>query len=277
MVSQGKHKICTVLGCTIPISATARDRFCSSHNFLYRHMRSGGNFFDFLKSRTNRLYHDRPLCHVAGCLHGGQKRKGGKYAELCHYHSEISRGIDRSNRPIMPLVDYTLPYPILFRKKHHLLCSIVGCTNERKPLFVAREGSTVFAKKCDLHYTTSQQPCLSREKGICCVDECSKPQANKGLYRGKRRYAKQCEFHRHQLRRPRIISVPPDTNLCSLCGWLGPCDKHRLKAGKDGGGYTPGNIIVVCPNCHRLLHRGLSVENQQYYKKRRKLLGGVAI
>lgn len=41
---------------------------------------------------------------------------------------------------------------------------------------------------------------------------------------------------------------------CSLCGWEGPCDRHRIKMGCEGGKYVEGNIIVLCPNCHRLVH-----------------------
>ena len=41
---------------------------------------------------------------------------------------------------------------------------------------------------------------------------------------------------------------------CSLCGWEGPCDIHRIINGKDGGTYNKNNIRVLCPNCHRLEH-----------------------
>lgn len=44
------------------------------------------------------------------------------------------------------------------------------------------------------------------------------------------------------------------TTQCSLCGWYGPLDSHRLVPGKDGGEYVLGNVINICPNCHRLLH-----------------------
>lgn len=43
---------------------------------------------------------------------------------------------------------------------------------------------------------------------------------------------------------------------CVLCDWEGPCDRHRLLMGSDGGEYSKGNVIILCPNCHRLLHKG---------------------
>ena len=44
---------------------------------------------------------------------------------------------------------------------------------------------------------------------------------------------------------------------CSLCGWKGPCDIHRIVEGYKGGQYTEGNVVEICPNCHRLEHQGL--------------------
>lgn len=49
-----------------------------------------------------------------------------------------------------------------------------------------------------------------------------------------------------------------DRSKCSLCGWdKAPCDRHRIVFGCDGGKYTLGNTLSVCPNCHRLIHMGL--------------------
>ena len=44
---------------------------------------------------------------------------------------------------------------------------------------------------------------------------------------------------------------------CSLCSWKGPCDRHRIKRVSSGTGYVRGNVLILCPNCHRLLHQGL--------------------
>ena len=42
---------------------------------------------------------------------------------------------------------------------------------------------------------------------------------------------------------------------CTVCGWnQTPCDRHRLLTGKNGGKYISVNIMVLCPNHHRLLH-----------------------
>jgi len=78
--------------------------------------------------------------------------------------------------------------------------------------------------------------------------------------RGKRR--KLCtKHHRAKYKIPnlsgkdRIKSKFVNTE-CTLCGLTGPCDRHRVIMGKDGGKYIKGNVIILCPNCHRLLHLG---------------------
>lgn len=36
----------------------------------------------------------------------------------------------------------------------------------------------------------------------------------------------------------------------------GLLDVHRIIPGESGGRYTPDNVVVVCANCHRSIHRG---------------------
>lgn len=45
------------------------------------------------------------------------------------------------------------------------------------------------------------------------------------------------------------------TTACQKCGWdKASVDTHRIVNGKDGGKYEEGNILYLCPNCHRLEH-----------------------
>ena len=42
-------------------------------------------------------------------------------------------------------------------------------------------------------------------------------------------------------------------NACERCGWnKSYCDRHRLK---HGAKYTKENVIILCPNCHRIEHQ----------------------
>ncbi|MBA7473854.1 hypothetical protein ES707_09199 [subsurface metagenome] len=92
----------------------------------------------------------------------------------------------------------------------------------------------------------------------CAVEGCN----NLALPEANGTYHQFCtKHHREKYGQPNIsgkekIRARFIANECVLCGWKGPCDRHRLKLGKDGGKYIKGNIVILCPNCHRLLHRG---------------------
>lgn len=67
----------------------------------------------------------------------------------------------------------------------------------------------------------------------------------------KQRFGMDWSHNSKQRRKKKIRS-----DRCVLCGWLGPCEIHRIRFGHEGGGYVNGNMISICPNCHTLLHRG---------------------
>jgi hypothetical protein len=51
--------------------------------------------------------------------------------------------------------------------------------------------------------------------------------------------------------------IPISKEPCFKCGWNESyCDRHRIIKGEDGGKYILGNVISLCPNCHRIEHRG---------------------
>lgn len=42
---------------------------------------------------------------------------------------------------------------------------------------------------------------------------------------------------------------------CSICGWNeSTCDIHHIIERKNGGTNDNNNLIIVCPNCHRVIH-----------------------
>ena len=42
---------------------------------------------------------------------------------------------------------------------------------------------------------------------------------------------------------------------CSICGWNeSTCDIHHIIPKKEGGTNDNDNLIIVCPNCHRVIH-----------------------
>jgi len=44
---------------------------------------------------------------------------------------------------------------------------------------------------------------------------------------------------------------------CAICGWnLAPCDVCHIEARKNGGYDTLENVVMLCPNHHRLFDLG---------------------
>jgi 5-methylcytosine-specific restriction endonuclease McrA len=47
-------------------------------------------------------------------------------------------------------------------------------------------------------------------------------------------------------------------DICMRCGWNeATCDSHHIIAKASGGLNTLENSVVLCPNCHRLVHAGI--------------------
>ena len=47
-------------------------------------------------------------------------------------------------------------------------------------------------------------------------------------------------------------------HTCQICGWSKTvCDIHHKKAPINGGKNDEKNLILVCPNCHRLIHKNI--------------------
>jgi hypothetical protein len=94
----------------------------------------------------------------------------------------------------------------------------------------------------------------------CAVDGCERLGRNKGFSNGSQRYGRICETHHKQFSLNRTSSsngifegkftIP--NIVCQKCGWdKAPCDRHRIDPKK---GYFKENVLVLCPNCHRLEH-----------------------
>lgn len=112
-------------------------------------------------------------------------------------------------------------------------------------------------------------------RGVCEVEGCTKLQRYTGKSReGKPYYKRVCDEHhrfRYGIDNPltkslRIVykkGIPNEK--CSYCGWKeASCDRHRLDREK---GYFPENVMVLCPNCHRLKHLGLLKEELDLSKE----------
>ena len=94
-------------------------------------------------------------------------------------------------------------------------------------------------------------------KPKCTFDNCNNVAMSTGKNKdNSKRYDKFCSYHhKKKYNMPfgtggkKRIMFP--NKQCILCGWNGPCDRHRVE---QGGEYIQSNVLVLCPNCHRLLH-----------------------
>lgn len=47
------------------------------------------------------------------------------------------------------------------------------------------------------------------------------------------------------------------SDKCMRCGWSeGTCDAHHIQQRSKGGDHKISNAVILCPNCHRLVHNG---------------------
>jgi hypothetical protein len=110
-------------------------------------------------------------------------------------------------------------------------------------------------------------------RGTCAVEGCSKKTTHKKL-RKDGTYSWRIRCWTHERDKTPYPGQPPareknkkgsmfrvlasELGACVKCGWdKVSCDKHRLVPGCQGGKYEKDNIVMLCPNCHRMAHYGI--------------------
>jgi len=85
---------------------------------------------------------------------------------------------------------------------------------------------------------------------VCKVPGCESPATLRHTKAdGTRNYRGTCWAHSSRAGRTHNRS---SSEPCDHCGWNeAPCDRHRLQ---PVDGYVEGNVVVLCPNCHREIH-----------------------
>jgi hypothetical protein len=115
----------------------------------------------------------------------------------------------------------------------------------------SRKPNGQYAKQLGMH--------ISTKRSICVNADCGNLVRNKGRnVHGNIRYGIEChKCHRKAETSPKYAL---ENSECSLCGWdKAPCDRHRKDPYK---GYVEGNVVPLCPNCHRLVTFGkISLED----------------
>lgn len=100
----------------------------------------------------------------------------------------------------------------------------------------------------------------SRKPTPCSVEGCQRPHRAKSY----------CSKHyQGRIAGPKARTGTPGLNAsfhsytrlqpCQLCDYSAMnSHAHRLIPGKQGGGYTEGNVVALCARCHEEVHRGLA-------------------
>lgn len=87
------------------------------------------------------------------------------------------------------------------------------------------------------------------DRRICTYKDCSNLSRNVGKnHRNETRYGNLCDRH-HRLQSDSLKRESFDNRQCQKCGWDESfCDRHRIN---PEIGYVEGNVLILCPNCHR--------------------------
>ena len=90
-----------------------------------------------------------------------------------------------------------------------------------------------------------------KTRKVCRIDGCNRLGRNRGRSMGKTVYDSLCEKHHRMRGSSEWHRESIDNSKCEVCGWdKTSCDRHRIDNKK---GYYKENVIVLCPNCHRLV------------------------
>lgn len=109
-----------------------------------------------------------------------------------------------------------------------------------------------------------------RTNQICCGTECASKRRHKRLSERARltRIALGGSGRGNYVRKPTsilelsgrtIVKILQRCNIakCSICGWdKCNCDMHHLRGKRIENPNSHDNLTYVCPNCHRMIHRG---------------------
>lgn len=114
-------------------------------------------------------------------------------------------------------------------------------------------------------------------KEICQVEGCVNLGEINKKHNGKVYRRKYCSKHKRDMygmgnNFNQKLKLKKILNKCVSCGWEGPCDKHRPIAGSS---YNLKNIVSLCPNCHRLYHRGYITNEYKETKKYKDFKNGI--
>lgn len=98
-----------------------------------------------------------------------------------------------------------------------------------------------------------------KKKPIYTCEKCGKQFEHKTIKPTRHVYCDDCKRDNNTLlscSKRTVSKILKRSKIgCSLCGWNeSSCDLHHIIPRHNGGSNECENLIVVCPNCHRVIH-----------------------
>lgn len=142
------------------------------------------------------------------------------------------------------------------RRKRRVNCSRRCAAIARGRLFAGRKKQTPVHLDCTCE--TCGTPFRYRPWGGRVAKYCSrrcfaKAHAASMLTRRERRHSEQIRTVSFRIRMTSVL-----INECAICGWKeSSCDVAHILARKNGGRNILANVLMLCPNHHRIFDDGL--------------------
>jgi len=103
-------------------------------------------------------------------------------------------------------------------------------------------------------------------------------------FKRKKYCSQQCQYEATTLkkykekRQEKIneLMFPGEKPTCERCGYSETIDIHHIKQRRDGGKNSSDNLIILCPNCHALFHRGIINQDELIKLKQKDVVEVVA-
>lgn len=141
--------------------------------------------------------------------------------------------------------------------KSCLVCS-KSFTPDKKSFYKDLKNAGKFcSNSCSAVFNNANRPLLDLECVVCS-----------NIFKSKSKSAKYCSHsckNTRSLKKKyksrtylnyKVSELLNDTS-CSNCSWnLETCDIHHIIPKKLGGSDDFNNLVILCPNCHRLADRG---------------------
>lgn len=153
----------------------------------------------------------------------------------------------------------------LNRRKLKLVCTVC-----KENFYGQRINRKYCSEKCRFNLRKTKKNYINynkkyREKNQDILKEYNKKHysENKRLYR---------KWHRKSIAKSLNLSLKQYENItkkCSICFFDQHIHCHHIIPKSNGGEDRISNYLGLCPNCHKLIHTGNTVENiKEYYKSK---------